>query len=191
MKIVLASSSPYRTALLRRVLAEFELDAPHIDESAHPNEPPAELARRLAIAKAQAIASRHPQALIIGSDQVAWLEQEVLGKPQTKAQAITQLAHCQGKTAQFYTGLCLLNSKTGKTQVSVEVYETTFRSLSDQQLANYVEREPAYDCAGGFKMEGLGIALFEKISGDDPNILIGLPLIRLIDMLNNEGISIL
>ncbi len=119
------------------------------------------------------------------------MKHEQLCKPQNRQRAIQQLKRCQGKSVTFYTGISLLNSKTGTEQSFVEVYETAFRVLNDQQITNYVIREPAYDCAGGFKIEGLGIALFEKISGEDPNILIGLPLIRLIDMLKNEGVAIL
>jgi len=191
MKIILASSSRYRQNLLKKIIPDFEVHSPDIDESRYNQESPAELANRLAYEKTRAVAQRQPEALIIGSDQVAWLDNTQLCKPLNKQAAIQQLVACQGKTAQFYTGICLLNSKTGKRQTSVERYETTFRTLSTEQITAYVNREPALNCAGGFKMEGLGIALFEKIRGDDPNSLIGLPLIRLINMLENEGISVL
>jgi len=188
MNIILASSSTYRKQLLSKIIKDFESVAPNINEAQHKNETFTDLAKRLATEKANAIATEHPHALIIGSDQVACLDSKQLHKPKTRANTIDQLMKCQGKSAYFHTGICLLNSKTQKLQVSVERYETKFRKLSEQQITNYVDREPAFDCAGGFKMEGLGIALFEKISGNDPNILIGLPLIKLIQMLENEGV---
>jgi len=191
MKIILASSSTYRKNLLSKIITDFECVSPDIDESQHQNETFTALAKRLAIEKAQTIAKQSPNALIIGSDQVACVGSTQLCKPQTKTNTIQQLLSCQNRTAYFYTSICLLNSKTGDIQSSVERYETQFRNLNEQQITQYVEREPAYDCAGGFKMEGLGIALFEKISGEDPNTLIGLPLIKLIQMLENEGICIL
>jgi len=191
MKIILASSSTYRKNLLSKIITDFECVSPDIDESQHQNETFTALAKRLAIEKAQTIAKQSPNALIIGSDQVACVGSTQLCKPQTKTNTIQQLLGCQNRTAYFYTSICLLNSKTGDIQSSVERYETQFRNLNEQQITQYVEHEPAYDCAGGFKMEGLGIALFKKISGEDPNILIGLPLIKLIQMLENEGICIL
>ena len=191
MNIVLASSSLYRKKLLQKLLPQFETASPDIDESRKSNETFIELAERLSREKAQAISKQYPDALIIGSDQVASLGEAQLYKPGNTTNAFKQLKICQGNTAHFYTGLCLFNSRTNNTQVAVESYRTSFRNLSDVQIKNYISREPAFDCAGGFKMEGLGIALFEKISGDDPNILIGLPLIRLISMLKNEGIDVL
>jgi len=191
MKIILASSSSYRKLLLLKLIPDFETASPEIDESRLENEPFIEMAQRLSYEKAKAIAGRYPNSLIIGSDQVACLDSEQLHKPMNAKAALEQLKKCQGKTALFHTGLCVYNSRTGDKQIAVESYQTTFRSLNDNQLRNYVEKEPAFDCAGGFKMEGLGISLFEKISGDDPNILVGLPLIRLIDMLNSEGVDIL
>lgn len=191
MDIVLASSSPYRKQLLKRIVESFECASPDIDESQQDSESFEEMAERLSINKAQALAERFPNSLIIGSDQVACIDRQILRKPLNKQTNFEQLKSCQGKTAFFHTGLCLLNTSTGKTQSCVESYQTQFRTLSDTQLINYIEKEQAYDCAGGFKMEGLGIALFDKIQGDDPNILIGLPLIRLISMLSNEGIEVL
>lgn len=191
MKIVLASSSSYRKQLLSRIITDFDCFSPDIDESKRTKESFKGLAERLAIEKAQSHDKHYPDSLIIGSDQVACLNSTQLCKPATKTNTIKQLMACQGRTAHFYTGICVLNTRTGKTQSAVETYETRFRQLSEQQITNYVEREPAHDCAGGFKMEGLGIALFEKISGDDPNTLIGLPLIKLIEMLEKEGISVL
>jgi septum formation protein len=191
MKIILASSSPYRKQLLGKIINQFTCDSPDIDEPHLPYESFENMAERLSIEKAKALQSKYPNSLIIGSDQVACIKDQILRKPVTKEKNLEQLKICQGKTAYFYTGLCLLNTQTGKYQSSVEHYATRFRSLSDQQLINYIEREKPFNCAGGFKMEGLGISLFEAIEGQDPNILIGLPLIRLIDMLENEGISVL
>lgn len=191
MNIILASSSTYRKQLLAKIITHFKCASPNIDETRHKNETFTNLAKRLAVEKANAIAANHPNTLIIGSDQVACLESKQLHKPQTRENTIEQLMACQGKSAYFYTSLCLLNSKTHTIQTSVECYETKFRHLSKQQIIHYVDREPAFNCAGGFKMESLGIALFEKISGDDPNTLIGLPLIRLIQMLENEGVFVL
>jgi len=191
MNIILASSSTYRKHLLYKIIPNFKCVSPNIDETQYANEAFTDLAKRLATEKANAIATNHPDALIIGSDQVACLDSKQLHKPKNRTNTIEQLMSCQGKSAYFYTSLCLLNSKTNKIQTSVERYETTFRNLSEQQITHYVDREPAFDCAGGFKMEGLGIALFEKISGDDPNTLIGLPLIKLIKMLENEGVPVL
>jgi len=191
MNIILASSSTYRKHLLSKIIDSFTCTSPDIDETQHENETFTNLAKRLAYEKANAIATKNPDSLIIGSDQVACLGSKQLHKPKTRANTIEQLMNCQGKSAYFYTSLCLLNSKTNKLQTSVERYETKFRNLSRQQITHYVDQEPAFDCAGGFKMEGLGIALFEKISGDDPNTLIGLPLIKLIQMLENEGVFVL
>ena len=191
MNIILASSSTYRKQLLSKIVADFECISPNIDEAKLAHETFPELAKRLAIDKAKAIAKHHPNTLIIGSDQVACVASTQLHKPKNKANAINQIMQCQGKSAFFYTSVCLLNSKTNNIQTTVECYETKFRHLSEQQITHYVEREPALDCAGGFKMEGLGIALFEKIYGEDPNILIGLPIIKLIQMFENEGIFVL
>jgi len=191
MKIILASSSTYRKQLLSKIMTDFKCASPNIDETPHKNETFIDLAKRLATEKANTIAIKHPDALIIGSDQVACVDSKQLHKPKTRANTIEQLMNCQGKSAYFYTSLCLINSRTNTLQTSVECYETRFRNLNAQQITHYVDSEPAFDCAGGFKMEGLGIALFEKISGDDPNTLIGLPLIRLIQMLENEGVFVL
>lgn len=191
MNIILASSSPYRKALLSKIISDFECESPNIDEAQRPSESFQEMAERLSVEKAKALESKYSNTLIIGSDQVACLEGQILRKPLTKEKNLEQLIQCQGKTAYFYTGLCLLNTQTGTFQSSVESYTTKFRTLDEQRLENYIEREKPYHCAGGFKMEGLGISLFEAIEGQDPNILIGLPLIRLIDMLENNGVSVL
>lgn len=191
MNIILASSSPYRKQLLSRILDDFETESPNINEQAHADEAPDKLAIRLAQEKAQAIAQHHQDALVIGSDQVAWLDGQQLCKPGNRENNIQQLMSAQGKDLTFYTGLVLINCKTGGIQRSVERYNTQFRSLTEEQISRYVDKEQAFDCAGGFKMEGRGIALFERIYGDDPNTLIGLPIIRLIKMLEQEGIRIL
>lgn len=193
--LVLASSSEYRKTLLKRIVTDFICASPDIDEQRRSNEPLQALAERLAIEKADKLRRQYPEHLIIGSDQVACLnvagEEIQLRKPLSKERCIEQLEQCQGKTVMFYTGICLLNSKTGSMQSSVECYETRFRKLNARQIWQYTEREPALDCAGGFKMEGLGIALFEHIRGDDPNTLIGLPLIKLVSMLLTEGYDVL
>lgn len=191
MNIILASSSPYRKQLLSRILDDFETESPNINEQAHVDEAPDKLAMRLAQEKAQAIAQHHQDALVIGSDQVAWLDGQQLCKPGNRENNIQQLMSAQGKDLTFYTGLVLINCKTGSIQRSVERYNTQFRSLTEEQISRYVDKEQAFDCAGGFKMEGRGIALFERIYGDDPNTLIGLPIIRLIKMLEQEGIRVL
>lgn len=195
LTLLLASSSPYRKQLLRKIVPNFTTASPDIDECKKPNESLETLAARLAQEKALALAPLFMNHLIIGSDQVACLETEdqqiQLTKPQTAQNCFEQLKACQGKTVRFYTGLCVYNSYSKKKQICVEQYETKFRRLSDEQIRRYIEKEPALDCAGGFKMEGLGIILFEHIRGDDPNTLIGLPLIKLTQMLENEGIEIL
>lgn len=188
-KLLLASSSPYRRQLLQKLALPFSCQSPNIDETPLPGEAPQQLVERLAIAKAQALAAAHPEHLIIGSDQVASFNGKILGKPGGFSQAYQQLAQCSGQTVRFYTGLCLLNTAQQRQQSSIETYQVHFRLLSEQQIQNYLEREQPYDCAGSFKCEGLGISLFESLSGQDPNTLVGLPLIALIRMLNKEGID--
>lgn len=190
-RLVLASSSRYRLALLEQIGIRPLCQAPNINESAQANERASALARRLSIAKAYAVASQHPNSLIIASDQCAELDQQILGKPGTAERARQQLSQCSGREVIFHTGLCLLNSQTGHMQDCVETVTTAFRSLSSTEIQNYVHREPALACAGSFKMEGLGISLFRHIRSDDPNTLIGLPLIRLIDFLINEKFPLL
>ena len=187
--ILLASSSSYRQGLLRKLGLHFETAAPNIDEDQYPNEPIKTLVQRLALTKAQALAETFPQHLIIGSDQLASLDGQPLGKPGNFARAFDQLRQCQGKTVTFYTGLCLLNPEQNRHQLSLETYSVTFRPLTDRQITRYLELEQPYDCAGSFKSEGLGISLFSAMQGEDPNTLVGLPLIALIRMLNNEGID--
>lgn len=191
MDIILASSSPYRRALLTRILPDIQCHPPAIDEAPLPGEHPKTLALRLASEKTKAVARQTGPALIIGSDQVAWHQDRQLTKPGNRRRNIEQLMRCQGEEVHFYTSLALYNSAEDRMHSCVETYRTKFRPLSREQIEQYVDREQAYDCAGGFKIESLGIALFESLSGDDPNTLIGLPMIRLIDMLHQEGIPII
>ena len=189
-QLILGSTSPFRRELLCRLGLAFDCDAPEIDASRLVGETPEQLVLRLAEAKARAVAERHPAALIIGSDQVACIDGEVLGKPGDRARAIDQLERAAGKVVTFYTGLCLFNSATGRHQVLCEPFRVHFRKLSRQQIERYVDAEQPFNCAGSFKSEGLGITLFERLEGDDPNALIGLPLIRLVQMLEREGIAL-
>ncbi|MCK9532057.1 MAG: Maf family nucleotide pyrophosphatase [Gammaproteobacteria bacterium] len=189
--LVLASTSPYRRELLARLGLPFQVAAPEVDEGALPGESPDALVRRLAEAKARAVAAKHPGALVIGSDQVAVLEGQVLGKPGDHARATAQLRAASGKAVQFLTGLCLFDGRNGTVQVDLVPFGVVFRVLSDAQIEGYLAREQPYNCAGSFKSEGLGIALFERLEGDDPNALIGLPLIRLVDMLAKTGVPVL
>lgn len=189
--LVLGSTSPFRKAILQKLGLPFETDVPEVDETPLDGESPQELVARLSESKAAAVAGRHTNALVIGSDQVAVIDGEILGKPGTHEKAIEQLRNASGKTVTFYTGLCLLNSKTQNTQTEVVPFNVVFRELTDKQIESYLSKEQPYNCAGSFKSEALGITLFEKLEGDDPNTLIGLPLIRLTRMLENEGMSVL
>ncbi len=188
-QIVLGSTSPYRRELLLRLGLVFTTASPDIDESPEPNEQPEALVRRLAKLKASAVADDYSNALIIGSDQVAVIDGKILGKPGNHERAVEQLTLVSGKKVTFYTGLCLLNSMTGNLQVCCEPFYVHFRDLGNAEIENYLAREKPYNCAGSFKSEGLGISLFRKMEGDDPNSLIGLPLIRLVELLKNEGID--
>lgn len=188
---MLASSSKYRAALLARLELPFETADPAVDETVQEDEPPEHLVRRLAQSKARAVAARFPQALVIGSDQVALCDGEILGKPGTELRAREQLARLSGKRVRFLTGLCLLNAAEGRSHLAVVETPVHFRELSEQEIADYVKREQPIDCAGAFKSEGLGIALFREIGGPDPNALIGLPLIELCAMLRSEGVDVL
>ncbi len=189
--LVLASTSPFRRELLKRLGLPFLIASPEVDETRQPNESPEALVTRLAEAKARAVAAEHPQALIIGSDQVACVDGEILGKPGNRERALAQLTLAANKAVTFQTGLCLLNSATGRTQVSREPFHAHFRALTQDQIAGYVDRERPFNCAGSFKSEGLGIALFERLEGTDPSALVGLPLIRLVAMLAAEGLDVL
>lgn len=190
-KLVLASTSPYRKALLEKLHVSFETAAPEVDETPQPNESPEQLVARLAEAKAKSLADRFPGALIIGSDQVAVVDGQILGKPGNHDNAVAQLKRATGKRVIFLTGLCVYNTLSQRSQVEVVPFSVIFRQLTDRQIEHYLQKEQPYNCAGSFKSEGLGIALFERLEGDDPNTLIGLPLIRLIHMLESEGFPIL
>lgn len=190
-QLVLSSSSPYRKAVLDKLGIAFSVEVPDIDENIQDGESPEQLVTRLAQEKAAAIQGRYPRALIIGADQIALLNGRILGKPGNKENAIEQLTAESGQRVKFLIGLCLFNSETGNLQVSCENFTVEFRQLSQQQIEYYVEKDKPYNCAGSFKSEGLGMALFVKLSGDDPNALLGLPLIKLVSMLENEGFSVL
>ena len=191
MKIILGSTSPFRKALLQRLQIDFDCDSPDIDETPLQNEPIESMVVRLAIAKAQAISTRHPNSLIIGSDQSAELNGEKLSKPGNFENAFQQLSRASGQKIIFQTGLCLLNTSTGNIQSTCVPYTVVFKDLTPTMIENYLHKEEPYNCAGSFKSEALGIALFERFEGSDPNALIGLPLIELVNFLANEGISIL
>lgn len=190
-QLVLASTSSFRRDLLNRLGISFKTANPQTDESPLPGESPENTALRLSEAKAHAVAHLYPDALIIGSDQVAILEGQVYGKPGTHDNAVRQLQTMRGKTVNFFTGLCLLDSRTGKTQVRGVPTLVTFRSLTDEEIENYLRREQPYNCAGAAKSEGLGIAIIARMQGDDPNALIGLPLIALCDLLREAGCPVL
>ncbi len=189
--LYLASTSPFRRAVLEKLGLEFQVRAPHVDEQAQPDESAAQLVARLAQAKATAVAKDLDDGLVIGSDQVAVIDGDILGKPGIHAKAVEQLRRAAGRRVEFLTGLCLYNAATGTAQVEVVPFGVEFRQLSDAQIEAYLEKEQPYNAAGSFKSEGLGIALFERLDGDDPNALIGLPLIVLVRMLAQEGIDVL
>ncbi|WP_033576318.1 Maf family protein [Dickeya chrysanthemi] len=188
-RIVLASTSIYRKALLEKLGLPFVCAAPDIDETPHDGENAVSLVRRLAISKARALANRYPNHLIIGSDQVCVLEGAITGKPHTPENAIRQLQQASGRCITFYTGLALFNSSTAHLQSVVEPFDVYFRTLSTREIERYVDIEQPLDCAGSFKSEGLGITLFDRLSGRDPNTLIGLPLITLLELLREEGVN--
>lgn len=191
MKLILASSSPYRRELLERLKIPFEVITPDVNETPRPGETPEALVERLAIEKARKIADRKPGTLVIGSDQVAVYNGVIVGKPHSHDVAVRQLRSASGKIVTLYTGLALVNADTRHIQCEVIPYRVTFRVLTDAQIESYLRKEQPYSCAGSVRSEGLGIALLEKFDGDDPNTLIGLPLIRLVRMLENEGIKII
>ncbi|MDT4329842.1 Maf family protein [Methylomonas sp. MS20] len=189
--LVLASGSSYRRQLLARLQLAFTVAASDVDETPLVGETPADLTARLALAKAQALRAVYPEHLIIGSDQAAAIDGATLGKPGGREGAIRQLALQAGRVVTFYTAVCLLDAGSGRCWCDLDVCQVHFRPLTPAQIERYVDREQPFDCAGSFKSEGLGIALFEKIVGDDPNALIGLPLIKLTTLLEQAGVSVL
>lgn len=188
--LVLASTSVYRSELLQRLQLPFETAAPEVDETPLPGESARATSLRLAQEKARTVAAAYPVALIIGSDQVALLDGQQIGKPLTHDNAFRQLRAMRGKTTIFYTALALLNSKTGKMQAEVTENHVTLRDLSDAEIEGYLLKEQPYHCAGSAKSEGLGIALMSRMTGDDPNALVGLPLILLTEMLRRENVHL-
>ncbi|WP_336347340.1 nucleoside triphosphate pyrophosphatase [Pseudomonas monsensis] len=190
LPLLLASSSTYRRDLLARLHLPFVCCSPDIDESHRPGESAIELVRRLAEQKARALAAKHPDHLIIGSDQVAVLGEQIIGKPHTFDKACEQLMAASGASVTFLTGLALLNSQTGQCQVDCVPFTVHMRKLDQARVERYLRIEQPYDCAGSFKAEGLGVSLFQSTEGPDATSLIGLPLIRLIDMLLAEGVQI-
>ena len=190
LQLILASTSHYRKDLLSRLGVAFETAAPDVDESPLENEPPADTASRLALAKTQAVRSRFPGALIVGSDQVAVCNGMRLDKPVTHAVAVEQLRHVSGKSVTYHSAVVLLNAHSGRVQARLVPTAVKFRRLDPVEIERYLRREPAYDCAGSAKAEGLGISLVESIESDDPTALIGLPLIALAHMLREEQLPI-
>jgi len=191
MKLILASTSPFRKTILEKLGITFETASPEVDETALADESPQQLVERLSIAKAKAIAEKNEDALVIGSDQVAVIDGKILGKPHTHENAVNQLQNASGKTVTFYTGLCLFNSENKQYQSEVVPFKVVFRQLTNEQIENYLQKEQPYNCAGSFKSEALGIVLFERLEGEDPNTLMGLPLIRLVKMLEQENFPVL
>ncbi|MCC5878675.1 MAG: septum formation inhibitor Maf [Idiomarina sp.] len=185
-QLVLASSSPYRKALLERLGLHFSTCSPAIDESPLPDEDPQALVLRLAQQKAQAVAPRFPQGIMIASDQVAVLDTHILGKPGDTVNAHAQLSACSGRDVTFFTSLCVYDAQTQASECLVEPFTVGFRNLSDAEIHTYIKKEQPFDCAGSFKSEGLGISLFSYMRGDDPNSLIGLPLIQLLKILRES-----
>jgi septum formation protein len=189
--VILGSSSRYRKELLSRLNIPFEVAAPEVDETPHINETPRDLALRLALAKARAVASKYPEAVVIGSDQVADLNGQALGKPGNHANAVKQLQRMRGKTVIFQTALSVICLATGFEQTDLAAVKVTFRDLTDAEIESYLKAEEPYDCAGSAKSEGLGIALLAAIDNDDPTALVGLPLIRTCRMLSASGVKLL
>ena len=190
-KIILGSTSRYRRELLERLRVPFDTERPNVDETPLPGEAPATLARRLALAKAREVSQRFPEAVVIGSDQVADLGGEPLGKPGTHDRAIAQLRRMRGQTVVFQTAVAVVCAATGFEQLDLAAVNVVFRDLDDQEIERYLRAEEPYDCAGSAKSEGLGIALLSRIDNDDPSALVGLPLIRTCHMLRAAGVPIL
>jgi len=190
-KLILASSSPFRQQLLARLQLDFDCHPPEIDESIRPGEDAVHYVRRLAEAKARAIAQLYPEAVVIGSDQCALLGGEILGKPGSHDNALRQLRRAQGKCVRFHTAVCVVRPGADFCAVEEVPFEVEFRHLDERQLDHYLRIEQPYQCAGSFKAEGYGVCLFERMRGDDPSALIGLPLIRLTQMLEAAGVEVI
>ncbi len=188
-ELILASTSPYRSLLLKRLGLEFDVASPNVDEASEEDELAHEMAARLSEDKAMAVSDAYPQTLIIAADQVAVLDGELIGKPRTHENAVEQLKKASGRSMHFHSGLCLLNTMTGERQTDVINTEVRLRPLSDALIEAYLRKEEPYDCAGACKVEGLGIALIDYVYSGDPTALIGLPLIRLCEMLRAEGVE--
>ena len=189
--LILGSTSRYRRELLSRLGIPFETDSPQVDETPQPGEAPADLARRLALAKAREVAQRHPDAVVIGSDQVADLNGQPLGKPGTHERAVAQLRQMSGQTVIFQTALAVVCRATGFEQLDLAPVRVVFRTLGDAEIEHYLRTEQPYDCAGSAKSEGLGIALLDRIDNDDPTALVGLPLIRTCRLIRAAGVPVL
>lgn len=189
-QLVLASTSPFRQQLLNKLAIPFQTTNPDFDETPLEGEAPSALVKRLAKGKAESCQVTQP-SLIIGSDQVCVINGEIIGKPHTRQKAVEQLSRQSGKSITFYTGLALYNTISGETDCKVDTFIVHFRQLTQQQIEAYVDKEQPFYCAGSFKSEGLGITLFERLEGKDPNTLVGLPLIDLVDMLSAQGVSVL
>ena len=190
LPLVLASTSPFRAELLLRLTLPFDTFAPDIDETPEPGESPEAMVRRLTAAKADAARPHYPAHLVIASDQCAVCDGKIIGKPGNHENAVAQLSSFAGKEVRFLTGVALLNTETGNLQLDIVPFGVTFRDLGAEEIERYLRKEQPYNCAGSFKSEGLGITLFEKMSGDDPSALIGLPLIRLAAFLREEGVAL-
>jgi MAF protein len=189
--LVLGSTSPFRKAILEKLNISFSTDKPEVDETPLENESAIELVERLAILKANAVAKRWKNSIVIGSDQVALFDGKILGKPHTHENAVKQLSSFSGNKVTFLTGLAVIDTETNKTLSLVEPFEVHFKNLTAQDIESYLISEKPYNCAGSFKSEALGICLFEKLAGDDPNTLIGLPLIKLVGMLKELNFNVL
>ena len=189
--LILGSTSPYRRELLQRLRLPFEVVRPEVDETPMPAEQPLALAQRLAMEKARAVAHKHPQAVVIGSDQVADLDGEPLGKPGTHARAVAQLQRMRGRTVVFQTAVAVVCIESGFAEQALAQVKVRFRDLSDPEIEHYLLAEQPYDCAGSAKSEGLGIALLESIDNQDPSALVGLPLIHTCRLLRAAGIPLL
>ena len=188
--LVLGSTSPFRKELLTRLNLNFKTDSPDIDETPLKNESPEDYVCRLSLQKAKAVAKKHPDSLIIGSDQCSVLDGNIRGKPKNHENAIKQLTQSSAKRVSFLTGLCLYDSSDDSYQLDLVPFHVDFRELSSREIESYLRAEEPYNCAGSFKSEGLGITLFKRLQGDDPTSLIGLPLIRLSEMLRNKSFKL-